>query len=107
MKQLWGTRKTKQVSLDALRRRAMEGLLAFIDGEGRYLIFDQVLSLIRIAAAAKCRRPRVTWQRIARAMKLLDKDAIDQKLIDLLNSGASNEKAIRFLVDKINTQIAY
>ena len=105
--QLWRTRKTEQRSLDALRQRTREGLLVFIEKEGRLNMFDEVLSLIRLNAADMSRLPGITWQRIGRTMKALDEEAINQQLIDLLNAGTSNKRAVQFLAAKIMRSLDY
>lgn len=95
----------KQRSIFALREKARDGLLVYIENNGAVQFFDQDLSIVRENAASKCKRPGVTWKRILIAINALDRRDINSQIIRVLNTTNSTSEATKFLVDKIKEEI--
>lgn len=108
LEELWDTGRTRQKSINALRERAKEDILWYVENRGAAWLFDLALSLVRENAGAKCKRPGKTWRRISIAMKALDKQNINREIIKILNSpnnSSAHKEAVRFVVAKLTDEI--
>src|SRR6266545_3009262 len=85
IRELFGKGLTREPSEKALRERALQGILEFVESVGNTHYYDLILSTIRANAARACKRPGVRWADIASA---LGKTALTNAGIkDLLNEG--------------------
>jgi hypothetical protein len=106
LEEVWQNRRTKQKSINALRERAKEGILWYVDSRGAAWIFDLDLSLVRENASSKCKRPGTTWKRISVAMKALDKENLNKDIIKILNGGPStHQAAVKFVLERLVDEI--
>jgi hypothetical protein len=105
IEQLYKRGRSGQPSMDALRARAREHILVYLDSEGPTRFFDEQLSEIRLQAAAQCRAPGVTWKMIGTALKALDKQGLNERLKNQLTRG-SNAQATKFLCDRLDSHLS-
>lgn len=96
IRELWESKLTEEKSEKALRDRAEEGFLVFLREEGRTSLYDKQLSIVRVNAARVCKRSKITWGILKRAVGKLDSKnpTINDLIIDLLNNDHSEKQAV-------------
>lgn len=99
LQKLFESKRTKEPSVNALRERAQEGVLVYLENNGPTQYYDEELSVIRVNAARICKKPRVFWKDIRRIFKELDRD-INSLIIKNLNSGVP-EQTVMDMISKL------
>lgn len=95
VKELFEGKLTQEPSEKALRDRARQRILVFLETNGAKQLYDRDLSSIRVVAARQCRRPGNKWKDISGVFKELDvSDKINKLIIENLNSGLSKEAIV-------------
>lgn len=107
VQELFDSRRTREPSVKALRTRAQEGILVYLESNGPMQYYDRELSVIRVNAARACKRPGIQWKGIGRAIRDLDDSrGIDPLIIETLENGGSTKEAeaqiARVIQDRIN-----
>ena len=105
IKELWEAGTTGLKSVSALRARAKDGMLVFIENEGQNQVFDRQLSVIRIRAGQKCKVPGVTWRRVCTALRALDKRDLNSKIVSLLSKGFTSEETSKAVHEFIQREL--
>ncbi len=101
IRDLFEKRVTREPSEKALRERALQGILEFVESIGNTHYYDLMLSTVRANAARACKRPGVQWADIASA---LGKATLTNAAIkDLLNEGRSFKEIESSLAQEIST----
>lgn len=101
-----GRGKIKEPSVKALRQRALDGILVYLDSSGPTQYFDRRLSEIRHRAARSCKKPGITWRNITRAFREADSsDAINQSIIQSLNSSTPEQVIAKTIAALISEKL--
>ena len=101
-----GRGKIREPSVKALRQRALDGILVYLDSSGPTQFFDRQLSEIRHRAARSCKKPGITWKNIARAFREADSsDAINPSIIESINSSIPEQVIAKTISALINEKL--
>ncbi len=94
IQELFDSGRTREPSVKALRTRAREGILVYLESKGPIQYYDRELSVIRVSAAWDCKRPGIQWKGIGRAVRDLDAlNGINPLIIETLEKGGSAKEA--------------
>lgn len=100
IKELFESGQTKEPSIKALRTRADEGILVFLESMGNVYYYDEQLSIIRDLAARKCKRPGVRWKDIKNAFK--KSGYSPEKIIEMLNHSKSKAEIVNEIANELS-----
>jgi hypothetical protein len=94
IQELFDSGRTREPSVKALRTRARESILVYLESNGPIQYYDRELSVIRVNASRTCKRPGVQWKGIGKAIRDLDAlDGINPLIIETLENGGSAKEA--------------
>ncbi len=100
IKELFESGKTRELSIKALRSRAEEGVLVFVETKGNINYYDESISIIRVLAARKCKRPGIRWKDISKAYT--NSDFEKEKIVHLFNQGKTEADIIQQMTNHLN-----
>lgn len=104
VQELYGSEKTAEPSLRALRTRAEEEILVFVKSSGNEYLYDEMLSIIRVRAARQCKRPRIRWRDISKELKHVS--LTNDRIKELLGNETPEEKVIEMLKNELYSRLA-
>lgn len=94
IKELYESGRTHEPSEKALRDRA-KGILVFIESSSNIYYYDEILSIIRVNAARKSKRPGIAWSTLGRAMNSIE--SLNKTLVERLKRGESEQDIVNDL----------
>ena len=101
---LFGTGKTGQRSIAALRLRADENVTVFTRKDGNLQLFDKHLSLVRLQASEECysKLRKVSRKKVSRALAALDKRNYNATIAKQLG-----ESSLAQVVEKLVAELTH
>ena len=104
LQELYESGRTREPSLKALRARVDDQIPVFVEERSAHY-FDEELSVIRLQAARKCKRPKVKWHDLQKAFEALDRDELNSSIIERLTGEASEREVVEWVVSLIQGKL--
>ena len=105
LEELYNTGETKERSLNALGNRARHQILAFAGHglDGKILLFDEMLSIVRLRVARELKGPGKTWKVVSKIIN--DFDSINEEIKKEINEHHEIKKPIQIITKKIRDEL--
>ena len=105
LQELYNTGDTKERSLNALGNRGRQGILAFAGHgtDGKTLLFDEQLSVVRLRVARELKGPGKTWKVVSGVINR--SDSINDEIKKEINEYHEIKKPIQIITKKIRDEL--
>lgn len=105
LQQLFESGETKEPSIRALRSRAEDDILVFVESKEKSHYFDEQLSVMRVVVARLCKGIGVRWKDISKIMNR-DSAFFKETIVERLNNGETQSDIIENLSTRLRKALS-